>query len=108
MHLFKHKDNHDLNARRPFIKLIGKDVHVDWILSVIVSVLFALMLVFLGFYSRNNFNNTLKNNKTNATAKDASGIDTKALDRVLERFSDKKIKRQQYLDNFVAPTDPSL
>lgn len=108
MHLFKHKDNHDLNTRRPFIKLIGKDVHVDWILSVIVSFLIVIALVALGFYSRNNFNNTLKNSKTNVATKDASGIDTKMLDRVLNRFYEKKEKRDEYISNFVAPTDPSL
>jgi uncharacterized membrane protein len=108
MHLFKHNDNHDLNRKRPFLKLIGKDVHVDWILSVIVSVLIAIALVVLGFYAKNNFHNTLQNEKTNTPSKDASSIDTKTLDRVLNRFSEKKVKREEYLNNFTAPADPSL
>lgn len=109
MKLFKSKnDNNDLNQRRPLLKRIGRDVHVDWTLSVVVAILIAIGSVLFGFKIKSDFYNKLKEEKVNVTTKDASNIDTKTLDKVLNRFADRVERREEVIKNYASPADPSL
>ena len=109
MKLFKTKnDNNDLNRKRPFLKRNGRDVHVDWTLSVIVAVLIAIGSVAFGYKIKADFFNNLKTEKTNISSKDTSNIDTKTLDRVLAGYEDKVRRREDLQRNYIGPADPSI
>lgn len=98
MKLFKTKnDNNDLNTKRSFLKRIGRDVHVDWTLSVVVAILIAIGSVALGLKIKADLFIKLKEEKVNVSTKDASNIDTKTLDKVLGIYDNKKERRDNLL-----------
>lgn len=98
----------EIGKKRPFLKRIGRDVYIDWVLSVIVAVLVAGALVFLGLREKNLFISNLSNETKKISPKDTSNIDTKALDAVLDRYNEKSLRKADIIRSFAGPPDPAL
>lgn len=87
---------------------MGRDVHVDWALSVITATLIAVFLVAMGFKEKALFVENLKNGSITPTTKDSSNIDTKSLDAVLNRYKEKVLIKEDVIRSYKAPADPSF
>lgn len=97
-----------VGKKRPFLKRIGRDVYVDWGLSVFVVVIITLLLVFLGYRESELFYKNLNGEAKVAVPKDSSNIDTKALDSVLDRYQEKKLRNEDLFRSYVGPQDPAI
>jgi hypothetical protein len=98
----------EIGKKRPFLERIGRDVYIDWVLSVIVSALVAGTLVFLGLREKSLFISNLSSETKKVSPKDTSNIDTKTLDSVLNRYNEKALRKADLIRSFSGPPDPSL
>lgn len=98
----------NLVSRRPFFKRMGRDVHVDWSLSVIFTVIAMIVLVVMGFLLSNSFNDNLNAEMKTLIVKDNSANDNMALDKILDKYDKKAEKRESLIQNYIGPKDPSI
>jgi hypothetical protein len=98
----------NIGKKRPFLKRIGRDVYVDWTLSVITAFAVAIILVFLGLREKSLFMENLGAENKVITTKDSSNIDTKVLDAVLNRYEERVLRGEDLMRGYVGPQDPSL
>lgn len=97
-----------VGKKRPFLKRIGRDVYVDWGLSVFAVVIITLLLVFFGYKESELFYKNLNGETKVSVTKDSSNIDTKALDTVLDKYQERKLINNDLLRSYVGPQDPSI
>jgi len=112
MKYLHHKKNQDqknnFGNQRPFFKRMGRDVHVDWFLSVIASVIIMIILVVMGFLLRNSFNVNINAEMKVPVVKDNSVTDNITLDKILDKYNKKAAKRASLIQNYLGPNDPSI
>jgi hypothetical protein len=100
--------NNNLVNQRPFFKRMGRDVHVDWSLSVISAFIIMVVLVVAGLLLGNSFDVNLNAEKKAVLIKDNSANDNITLDKVLDKYDKKLLKRELLIQNYVGPSDPSI
>lgn len=93
---------------RPFIKRIGRDPHVDWLLSVLAAFIVAVVLVFVGASEYLYFDSKLEDQISATKVVDTASIDTKSLDSVLLRYEQRALEREGFIRTYIGPNDPSL
>ena len=100
--------NNNLINQRPFFKRMGRDVRVDWSLSVIFSFIIMIVLVVAGLLLGKSFDVNLNAEKKAILTKDNSANDNIILDKVLDKYDKKLSKRELLIQNDVGPSDPSI
>jgi len=87
---------------------LGHDPRVDWV--VVVSLSFVVFVVLLSFSLSKylGLDSNLHKQIVVTDSKDSSALDTVSLDAVLKKYSDRALLREEALNSYSSPQDPSI
>lgn len=97
-----------MNKKRSFFRLIGRDPHVDWLLSILVSFVMVVVFIAIGVEKYFSYEKIINDQVSVAKTKDSTIIDVKALDIVLGKYDERARLRNELIRQYVGPSDPSL
>ena len=110
MKFFNKKASSDLGPSKPrsFLRRIGRDPHVDWLLIIVVSFLFALLFSIFGVIKYLAHDNDASDQVPVSKVKDSNIVDTKVLDDVIGKYDERIEVRDQLIHGYSGSSDPSF
>ena len=106
LHLHKHIP--EALQERKIISLIGRDPYVDWALSLLITSILSLVLIFLGIAMYFAVINKTKEPVLVETPIEEASIDMKNLEKVLSEFDKREEVRNGLLRDYNGFRDPSI
>jgi hypothetical protein len=93
---------------RSFWRRMGRDPHVDWLLSVVASLLVMITFASIGLMKYLSYDQNLKEQVSATKFKETTTIDTKTLDIVLGRYDERARLKEELIRGYSGPKDPSI
>lgn len=87
---------------------IGRDPYMDWSLSIGISFVVCIVLLFVGYLKFKDFDLKIENIKKSSGSIETGSVNTKLLNDIFNKFDNKNIISEQFSKTYLGQLDPSI